>query len=71
MKSTLCIAVAVMVESPDDTLGVCAPLPKSPLEELAERLWREACYGRDCCKPGFARTNTAACTTAACREYND
>lgn len=71
MKRTLYVAVGVMVEFPDDTVGVCAPLPKSPLEELAARLRREACCGRDCSEPRFTRPSVSAHVAAACREYND
>jgi hypothetical protein len=48
MKMILCAAVAVAIDIPDDDLAVGGPSAKGPLEELAVRLRREACYGRDC-----------------------
>jgi hypothetical protein len=59
------------VEFPDDPVGVCAPLPKSPLEELAARLRREACCGRDHRGPSVARPNVSARVAGAYRECSD
>jgi hypothetical protein len=71
MKKTLCVAVGVLVEFPDDTIGVRAPLPRSPLDELAAWLRREACCGRDCSEPRFTRPSVSAHVAAACRECSD
>ena len=71
MKRILCIAVGIMVEFPDDTIGVCAPLPKSPLEELAERLRREQCCGRDRREPSITRPSVNAQVAGAYRECSD
>jgi hypothetical protein len=71
MRRILCIAVGVMVEFPDDTIGVCAPLPKSPLEELAERLRHEACCGRDRHGPSLPRPRVLARMAADYQECND
>jgi hypothetical protein len=71
MKRILYVAVGIMVEFPDDTIGVCAPSPKSPLDELAARLRREARCGRDCSEPRVTRPRVSAHVAAACRECND
>ena len=41
MRKVLCAAIAVIIDIPDDNAAVCAPLAKSPLDELAARLARK------------------------------
>lgn len=48
MKRRLILVVGIAMAFPDDTTGVCAPMRRSPLGDLAARLRDEACCGRDC-----------------------
>ena len=68
MKMVLCVAVAVVIDIPDDDSAVCAPLANGPLDELAARLRREACYGRDHGGPDFTLPGVTAWMAAAYRE---
>jgi len=71
MKKVLCVAVGMMMDFPDDTTDVRAPLPKSPLDELAARLRREACHGRGHSNPDHTLPNVTAWMAAAFQECPD
>jgi len=68
MKMVLCAAVAVIIDIPEDDSAVCAPLAWGPLDELAARLRREACYGRDSKRPNFTLPGVTAWMAAAYQE---
>lgn len=68
MKMVLCAAVAVVIDIPDGDLAVGGPLANGPLDELATRLRREACYGRDHGSPSFTLPGVTAWMAAAYRE---
>ena len=68
MKTVLCISVGIVLDLPDDTAGVGVAVPKSPLEELAARLRREACYGRDCSEPERHQPSASAFVATAFKE---
>ena len=68
MKMVLCAAVAVIIDIPDDDSAVCAPLANGPLDELAARLRREACRGRDNVEPGFTLPDVTPWMDATYRE---
>ena len=71
MKMVLCAAVAVIIDIPDDDSAVCAPLANGPLDELAARLRREACYGRDHSKSAFNLPGVTVGMAAAYQECSD
>jgi hypothetical protein len=68
VKTVLCISVGIVLDLPDNVAGVGAEVPKSPLEELAARLRREACYGRDCSEPERHRPSVSAFVVTAYKE---
>jgi hypothetical protein len=71
MKMVLCAAVAVIIDIPDDDSAVCAPLANGPLDDLAARLRREACYGHDHSRPDFTLPGVTAWVAAAYQECQD
>ncbi len=48
MKKVVCVAMAVIIDLPDDEAAASVPLGGDPLDELTARLRREAAHGRDC-----------------------
>ncbi len=68
VKRVFCVAIGVMMEFPDDTASVFAPLPKDPLDQLAERLRREVCFGRDCAEPDCTVPDMTVWLAAAFQE---
>ena len=68
MKMVLCAALAVAIDIPDDDLAVGGPSVKGRLEELAARLRREACYGRDCRESDFTFPGVTVGMVAAFHE---
>lgn len=62
MKTVVCVAVALIIDIPDDDAAMCAPLLNNPLDELAERLRREVCHGRDGGRPNWVRPHASPAT---------
>ena len=63
MRRILCIVAGIVIDISDDELAVGVPLAKSPLDELAARLRREARHGRNCNRPGFTSPDVTAWKT--------
>ena len=68
MKNVLYVAVGIVIDIPDDTAGVRAIVPTSPLDKLAARLRRESCCGRDYSEPSYGRSSIEAYVATAYRE---
>jgi hypothetical protein len=69
MRMILCVAVGIVIDIPDEESAVGAPLANNPLDELAARLRREACCGRDYRRPDFTSPDVTAWKTGAYGEY--
>lgn len=68
MKKVLYVAVGIVIDIPDDAAGVRAIVPTSPLDELATRLRRESCCGRDYREPSYGQPSIEAYVATAYRE---
>ena len=68
MQMVLYAVLAVAIDIPDDDLAVGGPLARGPLEELAARLRREACCGRDCREFDFTLPGVTVGMVAAFHE---
>lgn len=68
MKSIVCIAVAIVIDTPDGDSPVCPRKPVDPLDELTARLRREARFGRDSIREESTLPERTAWMAAAYQE---
>ena len=68
MKKAFVVAVAVIIDIPEEHSAGGVPLGNDPLDELAARLRREAAHGRDHSRTDFEMPNVTAQMAAAYRE---
>jgi hypothetical protein len=68
MKISICVAVAIIIDIPDDDLPIRAPV-KDPLDNFTARLRREATFGRDIAKPRPTSADTKGWAMGVYRRF--
>ncbi len=68
MKKVLFIAIAAIIDIPEEDSVIGAPLRTGPLDQTAERLHSEASHGRDHSRPDFDLPGVTAWMAAAYQE---